>query len=108
MDFKKGALGSAIAAMGGAQVASVAAQDIAASGNGGTGDAAANGGAIAIGDINSGGNSGGAISAGDIGDGALAIDGGDVMGGLELSISADAGTAITDASGGDTNFAFVS
>lgn len=108
MDLKKGVLGSAIAGIGGLRVASAAAQDTAASGNGGTADASANGGAVAIGDINSGGNTASAVSVGDVGDGAVAIDGGDVSGSLSLSIEADAGTAISDASGGDTNFSFVS
>jgi len=39
--------------------------DIAAAGNGGTADAAANGGAIAVGDVNSGGNFGNEIEVGD-------------------------------------------
>jgi len=42
-----------------------AAGDTAAAGNGGTADASANGGAVAIGDINSGGNSGNTITVGD-------------------------------------------
>ena len=39
--------------------------DIASAGNGGVATAAANGGAISVGDINSGGNAGNAISVGD-------------------------------------------
>ena len=39
--------------------------DTAASGNAGTADAAANGGAIAVGDVNSGGNTGNVIEVGD-------------------------------------------
>ncbi|MDP9363067.1 MAG: hypothetical protein M3Q10_02345, partial [Chloroflexota bacterium] len=104
--------------------------DTAAAGNGGTADASANGGAVAIGDINSGGNTGGTISVGDVGGddfkvvfdkfgkpivveddddgGAVAIEGGDVTTSTSVGISADGGVAISDASGGDNNFAFVS
>lgn len=39
--------------------------DIAAAGNGGTADSSANGGAIAVGNVNSGGNSGNVIEVGD-------------------------------------------
>jgi hypothetical protein len=106
---------------------SAAAQDTAAAGNGGTSDASAGGGAVGIGDVNSGGNSGSAIGIGDVGtapelvcdkygkcyhtdgsDAAVAVDGGDVSNSTSLDISADGGTAISDASGGDNNFAFVS
>ncbi len=107
-----------------------AAQDTAAAGNGGTADASADGGAVAIGDVNSGLNSGNAIAVGNVGDddhgdlvcdkwgkcwpvddddgGAVAIAGGDVSSSTSIDISADGGTAIADASGGDFNFAFVS
>jgi len=103
------------------------AQDIVAAGNGGTADASADGGAVLIGDVNAGGNSGGSISVGNVGtpdtvvfdkygkpifvegeDGAVAIDGGDVTTSTSLTVSADGGVAIADASGGDGNFAFVS
>ncbi len=89
-------------------VGGAAAQDTAASGNGGTADSSANGGAVAIGDVNSGGNVGNAVGVGDVWDGAVAIDGGDVSTSTSLGISADGGVAIADASGGDNNFAFVS
>jgi hypothetical protein len=108
MDLKKGLLGSAIAGAGALRVASVAAQDTAAAGNGGTADASASGGAVGIGDINSGGNTGGSAATGNVYDGAVAIDTGDVTSDLSLGISADGGVAISDASGGDGNFAFVS
>jgi len=85
----------------------VAAQDIASAGNGGTAAASANGGAVAIGDVNSGGNAGNAVGVGDT-HGAVAVDGGDVSSSTSIGISADGGTAIADASGGDNNFAFVS
>jgi hypothetical protein len=84
------------------------AQDIAAAGNGGTADASANGGAILTGDVNSGLNSGSAVVVGDVWDGAVAVDAGDVSSSTTLTLDADGGTAIADASGGDFNFAFVS
>ena len=100
------------------------AQDTAAAGNGGTANASASGGAVSVGDINSGLNTGNAVSVGDVGGGlvcdkwgkcwpagdggAVAIDGGDVTTSTSIGISADGGVAIADASGGDNNFAFVS
>lgn len=103
-------------------VTKVAAQeDIAAAGNGGTADASANGGAVATGDVNSGGNAGNAISVGDTGDlicdkwgkcygsgGSVSVDGGAVANSTTLDITANGGTAIADASGGDYNIAFLS
>ena len=98
-----------------------AAQDTAAAGNGGTATSSADGGSVSVGDINSGGNVGNAVAVGDVGsvvcdkwghcwttDGAVAIDGGDVTTTTSLGISADGGVAISDASGGENNFAFVS
>lgn len=110
----------------------VAAQDTTAAGNGGTADASANGGVVSIGDVNSGGNSGSGISVGDVGSdgddgklvcdkygkcyhvdgddgsgGAVAIDGGDVTTSTSLTLSADGGVAISDASGGDDNDAVI-
>ncbi len=84
------------------------AQDTAASGNGGTANASADGGAVGIGDVNSGLNFGSAAVIGDVDDGAVAVDLGDVSSSTTLSIDSDGGTAIADASGGDFNFAFVS
>ncbi len=81
--------------------------DIASAGNGGVATASANGGAVSIQDINSGGNAGNAIAVGDTW-GNVAIDGGTVSSSTSLTISANGGTAIADASGGDNNFAFVS
>ncbi len=54
-----------------------------------------------------------ANAVGDTGDGgsgaaSVVIDGGTVTSTTSLSISADGGTAIADASGGDSNFAFAS
>ena len=102
-------VGGGIVGVGG--VAGAAAQDdggIAAAGNGGTAEASADGGAITVGDVNSGLNEGNAIDGGDVWDGAVVIDGGDVTTSTSLGISADGGVAIADASGGDENFAFVS
>jgi hypothetical protein len=81
--------------------------DIASAGNGGVATSSANGGAVSIADINSGGNAGNAIGVGDT-YGSVAVDGGSVGNLTDLSITANGGTAISDASGGDYNLAFVS
>lgn len=83
-------------------------QDIASAGNGGVATASANGGAVAIGDVNSGGNAGSAIGVGDTWGGPVAVDGGTMANSTTLGISANGGTAIADASGGNYNLAFVS
>ena len=101
----KGAVAGAFAGVVG--VTQVAAQEeIAAAGNGGTADASANGGAVATGDINSGGNTGNAIGVGDT-YGAVAVDGGAVANATDLWVTVNGGTAISDASGGDYNVAFL-
>ena len=82
--------------------------DTASAGNGGVATASANGGAVAIGDVNSGGNAGNAIGVVDTWGGSVAVDGGSVGNSTQLSVSANGGTAIADASGGDYNLAFVS
>ncbi len=82
--------------------------DTASAGNGGVATASANGGAVAIGDVNSGGNAGNAIGVGDTWGGTVAVDGGSVVNSTTLSVSANGGTAIADASGGSYNLAFVS
>jgi hypothetical protein len=82
--------------------------DIASAGNGGVATASANGGAVSIGDVNSGGNAGNAIGVGDTSGGPVSVDGGSVANLTDLSITANGGTAIADASGGDYNLAFVS
>jgi hypothetical protein len=82
--------------------------DIASAGNGGVATSAANGGAVSVGDVNSGGNAGNAIGVGDTWGGPVGVDGGDVANLTDLSISANGGTAISDASGGNYNLAFVS
>ena len=120
--FDRAMLGSAIASVASfVGIGSAAAQDTASAGNGGTAAASANGGAVALGDINSGGNAGNAIAVGDTGgwvcdkwgkctggDGAVAVDGGTVTSSTSIDISANGGVAIADASGGDNNFACVS
>ena len=81
--------------------------DIASAGNGGVATASANGGAVSIADINSGGNAGNAIGVGDT-VGTVGVDGGSVANLTDIGITANGGTAIADASGGDYNLAFVS
>src|SRR6187402_2935416 len=82
--------------------------DTASAGNGGVATSSASGGAVQLGDVNSGGNAGNAIGVGDTSWGSVGVDGGDVPNVTTLSVSANGGTAISDASGGDYNLAFVS
>jgi len=84
------------------------ATDIASAGNGGVATSSANGGAVSVGDINSGGNVCNAIGVGDTWGGSVGVDGGDCLNTTALDITANGGTAIADASGGDYNLAFVS
>jgi hypothetical protein len=81
--------------------------DVASSGNGGVATSSANGGAVSLGDINSGGNAGNAIGVGDT-VGTVGVDGGAVANSTDIAVSANGGTSISDASGGDYNLAFVS
>ena len=82
----------------------------ASAGLGGVAVAQANGGAIAIGDINSGNNRGNTIVVG-LGGGLFGsasnarIDGGTVSNSTTIAISADGGTAVSSADGGDDNVA---
>jgi hypothetical protein len=101
----KGVLAGAFAGIVGVTQAA-AQEEIAAAGNGGTAEASANGGAVATGDINSGGNAGNAIGVGDT-KGSVAVDGGASANSTTLDIDANGGTAIADASGGDYNVAFL-
>ena len=81
--------------------------DTASAGNGGVATASANGGAVSIGDVNSGGNACNAIGIGD----TFAdpqVYGGDCLNTTAIDIVSNGGTAISDASGGDYNLAFVS
>jgi len=82
--------------------------ETASAGNGGVATSSASGGAVSIDDINSGGNAGNAIGVGDTWGGSVGVDGGNVANSTQLSIAANGGTAIADASGGDYNLAFVS
>jgi hypothetical protein len=81
--------------------------DVASAGNGGVATSSANGGAVSLGDVNSGGNAGNAIGVGDT-YGTVAVDGGAVANSTDIGVSANGGTAISDASGGSYNLAFVS
>ena len=102
--------GAAIVALMGTSTASARDTwiDIAAAGNGGIAGANADGGAVTVGDVNSGGNAGNAIGVGDTWGGTVAVDGGSVGNSTALDVSANGGTAIADASGGSYNLAFVS
>ena len=82
-----------------------AADDIAAAGNGGTAEASGNGGAAAIGDVNSGGNAGNAIGVGDSW-GDVSVGGGAIANSTDASVWLDGGVGISDASGGEDNIAF--
>jgi hypothetical protein len=77
----------------------------AAAGNGGVAVAEANGGAVTVGDINSGGNRGNTIVVEDTQGGNVSVDGGTVTNETTIDISADGGTAVSNADGGDGNIA---
>ena len=80
---------------------------VASAGNGGVAAAAADGGLVLIGHINSGGNAGNAVGIGDMTWGSVTVDGGDVVNSTGIAVAADAGTGIADASGGNGNLAGV-
>ena len=77
----------------------------AAAGNGGVAVAEANGGAVTVGDINSGGNRGNTIVVEGVQGGNVAVSGGTVTNETTIDISADGGTAVSNANGGDGNIA---
>ena len=81
--------------------------DVASAGNGGVATSSANGGAVGLGNVNSGGNAGNAVGVGDT-VGSVAVDGGSIANLTDIGVTANGGTAISDASGGDYNLAFVS
>lgn len=81
--------------------------DTAAAGNGGLAVANADGGAISLGDVNSGGNTGNTISVGNTTYGGVWVRGGSAGNSATLGVSADGGVAIADAAGGDDNLAAV-
>jgi hypothetical protein len=101
----------AAAGLAGAVRVAAQATDVASSGNGGVATASANGGAVSVGDVNSGGNVSNAIGIGDT-SGAVPVDpvvyGGDCANATAIGVSVDGGTSIADASGGNYNLAFVS
>ncbi len=74
-------------------------------GNGGVAVAQANGGAVTIGDINSGYNSGNTIVVEGVQGGNVAVDGGTVTNETNIAVSANGGTAVSSADGGDGNVA---
>jgi hypothetical protein len=77
----------------------------AVAGNGGTAVTEANGGAVTVGNINSGGNSGNTIVVEGTQGGNVAVDGGTVTNETTIDISANGGTAVSSADGGDGNAA---
>ena len=101
---------SGVCSSGSCTEAEVAVDDPAAvAGSGGNATASANGGAVVVGDFDSGGNvSGGnvgnVISVGDT-SGPVWVDGGDASKSTTIDISADGGTAISEAGGGSGNVA---
>jgi hypothetical protein len=99
----------AVAGAVGVTEAAAQTNDIASAGNGGVASASANGGAVSMGNINSGGNVGNAIGIGNTyGYVDPTVYGGDVSNATTLGVAANGGTAIADASGGNYNLAFVS
>jgi hypothetical protein len=82
--------------------------DVASAGNGGVATASASGGAVSIGNINSGGNTGCAIGIGDTFGPDPDVTGCTILNTTALDVAVDGGTAIADASGGNYNLAFVS
>ncbi|MDQ3694308.1 MAG: hypothetical protein M3464_11860 [Chloroflexota bacterium] len=85
----------------------IALGDDAAAGNGGRARADADGGFILAGDIIAGNNQGNTVdvTCGGSGSGAggTVVYGGDILNQTTLTLSADGGTAIADAAGGDNN-----
>lgn len=84
-----------------------AADEIAAVGNGGTGDGRANGGAVSLGNVNSGGNTGATIRLGNT-TGTVDVAGPSIANSTSFSVNANAGVAINTASGANDNIAFFS
>jgi hypothetical protein len=83
-------------------------QEVVSAGNGGVATSSASGGAVDIANINSGGNAGNAVGVGDTSGGPVGVYGGDVANLTDIGVTANGGTAIADASGGNYNLAFVS
>src|SRR5918995_1768738 len=92
-----GVLGAALTGLGAKRLA--AQSDSASAGSGGYATASANGGTVVMGDVNSGGNVGNIISVGNT-YGSVWVDGGNVSNTTTIDVTANGGTAISDASGG--------
>lgn len=73
---------------------------ISAAGNGGTATSAANGGAAALGDVDSGDNIGSVIGVGDT-SGDVVVSGGAIANSTGVNVELTGGTAIAAAPGGD-------
>jgi hypothetical protein len=101
------AVAGTVVGLAGVSRASAQFIDTASAGNGGVATASANGGAVSVGDINSGGNACNAIGIGDTFADPV-VSGGSCLNTTALDITANGGTAIADASGGNYNLAFVS
>lgn len=86
-------------------VNALADDDTIAAGNGGTGDCAANGGALATGDVNAGENLGSMIEVGDS-RGNVDASGGAMANTTALDASLNGGAGICDVSGADDNIVF--
>lgn len=100
------AIGLTVSTLGAAAADHRAASDhLAAAGNGGVSMANANGGAVAVGDVNSGENVGNITRIGNTW-GDVWVDGGATANSLDFGITAAGGTGIADSSGGDDNIAF--
>jgi hypothetical protein len=84
------------------------AQFTASAGNGGVATSGASGGAASLGDINSGGNAGNAVGIGNTSWGDVNANGGSFTANTGIGVGVNGGTAISDASGGSNNLAFVS
>ena len=94
-----GMLGAALAGLGARRLAAQR-----GAGRGGYATASASGGTVVMGDINTGGNVGNIISVGNT-YGSVWIDGGNVSNTTTIDVTANGGTAISDASGGSGNIA---
>lgn len=79
--------------------------NIAAAGNGGLAGASADGGAVSIGDVNTGDNIGNTIGVGNTYGGGVYVRGGTATNSADIGVSTDGGGAIADASGGYDNLA---
>ncbi len=95
-----GMLGAALAGLGARRLAAQR-----GAGRGGRATASASGGTVVMGDINTGGNVGNSISVGNTYGGPVWIDGGNVSNTTTIDVTANGGTAISDASGGSGNIA---